>query len=347
MNFLDHKQLQYTVLVVDDVVENIDVLRGALSDEYRIRATTSGKAALSAAAKNPQPDIILLDIMMPEMDGYEVCRRLKKNPLTSHIPVIFVTAKNEEVDELKGFETGAVDYINKPISGAITKARIKTHLALSNQQKYLEHQVQEKTRELHETRLEIIKRLGKAAEYKDNDTGLHIERISRYCYHIAKSLGLDESQAYLIMQASPMHDIGKIGVPDHVLKKPGKLDEIEWSQIVPHPEIGAGILDGSRSELLDTARIIALQHHEKWDGTGYPSGLQGEDIHMFARITAVADVFDALTSKRPYKKAWPSKKAVEHITLNKGTHFDPQIVDAFIKILPEILAIQKQFDDKP
>lgn len=334
----------YTVLVVDDTAENIDVLKGVLKDEYSVKAAISGKMALKVAEKT-QPDIILLDIMMPEMDGYEVCIKLRENPLTRHIPVIFVTARDQEIDEVKGFDAGAVDYINKPISAVITRARVKTHLALSDQKKALQFQVREKTKEIYDTRLEIIKKLGRAAEFKDNDTGLHIERMSKYCYHIAKAMGLEESQADLLLHASPMHDIGKIGIPDNVLKKPGKLNPDEWALIEKHPTIGAEIIGESTGELLQAARIIAIQHHEKWNGKGYPKGLHGEEIHLFARITAVADVFDALTSQRPYKEGWPVEKAVEYIQKERQQHFDGQVVDAFLAVLPVIMDIRKKIGE--
>jgi putative two-component system response regulator len=332
----------YTVLIVDDAVENIDVLKGVLKDDYNIKVATNGQTALKVAEKTI-PDIILLDIMMPEMDGYEVCSLLKKNPITGQIPIIFITAKDRENDEVKGFEVGAADYINKPIRPTVTKARIRTHIALSDQKRALGLQVQEQTREITRTRLEIIKKLGRAAEYKDNETGLHIERISKYAYYIAKALGLEDRQADLILQASPMHDIGKIGIPDEILKKPGKLDPEEWAFVVKHPEIGADILGDSEVPLLQSARIIALQHHERWDGAGYPGNLFGEQIHLFARITAVADVFDALTSKRPYKSEWPVEQAIDYLHEQRNRHFDQRIVEVFLRVLPILLEVKKQF----
>nr|NJM03363.1 response regulator [Desulfobacula sp.] len=334
----------YTVLVVDDIVENIDVLTGILKADYHIKAATNGKTALKVAQKT-LPDLILLDIMMPEMDGYEVCAALQKNPVTKAIPVIFVTARDQVVDEVGGFEAGAVDYINKPINPVITKARIKTHIALSDQKKALEIQVTEKTKEIHETRLEIIRKLGRAAEYKDNDTGLHVERMSRYAYLIAKAYGLNEHLSDLLLNASPMHDIGKIGVPDTVLKKPGKLNEEEWRIMAEHTRIGGRIIGESKTELLSMAKIVAEQHHEKWNGKGYPEQLKKTEIHLFARLTAIADVFDALTSKRPYKEAWTTEDAVALIKNEKGRHFDPKGVDAFMAALPGIMEIKNNFSE--
>ena len=334
----------YTVLVVDDIVENIDVLTGILKSDYHVKAAKNGKTALTVAQKT-QPDIILLDIMMPEMDGYEVCTALKKNPVTNSIPVIFITAKDQALDEISGFEAGAVDYINKPINPAITKARIKTHIALSDQKKALEIQVKKKTQEINETRLEIIRKLGRAAEYKDNDTGLHVERMSRYAYLIAKAYGLNEHLAELLLNASPMHDIGKIGVPDTVLKKPGKLNEEEWRMMAEHTRIGGQIIGESKSELLSIAKIVAEQHHEKWNGEGYPEQLKATKINLFARLTSIADVFDALTSKRPYKGAWTTADAVAFIQNEKRRHFDPKGVDAFIVALPGIIDVKNKFSE--
>lgn len=335
----------YNVLVVDDNIENIDVLRAILKDEFNVKAATNGAAALKVAEKTA-PDIILLDIIMPEMDGYAVCKKLKENPLTGNIPVIFVTAKNQEIDEVKGYEAGAVDYLNKPVSPAIAKARIKIQLALSDQKKALEMQVKDKTREINETRLEIIRKLGHAAEYRDNDTGMHVERMSRYCYHIALAYGLSRSQAELILNASPMHDVGKIGIPDLVLRKPGKLEADEWELMIKHTEIGGNIIGSTHNELLNTAKIVAEQHHEKWNGKGYPKGLKADEINIFARITSVADVFDALTSERPYKKGWAVEAAVQEIKQQSGQQFDPEVVEAFFKTLPKIIEIKEEFAEK-
>ena len=328
-----------TVLVVDDTKENIDVLNGILKHDYRVRFATSGAMALSIAEKT-RPDIILLDVMMPEMDGYSVCVRLKENPLTKYIPVIFVTARNDEVDEAYGFEVGAVDYIIKPVSSVIVKSRVRTQLALADQQRELAAQVSAKTRQLHETQLDIIKILGRAAEFKDNETGMHVIRMSEYCYLIALECGLDEREADLLRNVAPMHDIGKIGIPDSILQKPGKLDPAEWDIMKTHAGMGVEIIGSQNSELLRAVKIVAGQHHEKWNGNGYPKGLSESHIHLFSRIVAIADVFDALTSKRPYKDAWPVGKAVALIKEESGRQFDPQVVAAFEKALPEIERIK-------
>lgn len=331
------------VLVVDDTPENIDILSNTLRPNYKVKAALNGHKALELAQADPQPDIILLDIMMPEIDGYEVCKQLKNNPLTKPIPVIFITAKAAEEDERKGLELGAVDYITKPISPPIVEARVHTHLALSNQNRLLENKVKARTEELHKTRLEIIRRLGRAAEYKDNETGMHVIRMSHYSRLLAEAINPDPYWSDLIFNASPMHDIGKIGIPDSILLKPGKLDADEWSIMQQHPEYGAHIIGDHPSEILQMAKEIALTHHEKWDGSGYPNQLQGEAIPLSGRIVAIADVFDALTTERPYKQAWSVEDAMQLIVDGAGQHFDPNIVPIFQRILPEILNIKQQY----
>lgn len=331
-----------TVLIVDDTPDSIEILEGVLNEDYYIKAAKSGKMALKIAEKTC-PDIILLDIMMPEMDGYEVCKRLKSNPLTKAIPVIFISARGDAINEARGFEIGAVDYIAKPISTSIVLSRVKTHLALYNQNRTLEIQVAEKTKELTGTRIEIIRRLGMAAEYRDNETGMHIYRVSEFCKIIALNYGFPENEADLLLNVSPMHDVGKIGISDTILQKPGKLTKEEFDIVKKHPLIGASIIGDHNSELLRTARIVALEHHEKWNGSGYPNRLVGEEINIFARITAVADVFDALTSKRPYKEAWKIEDALNYIRSESGEHFDPKVVDAFFQGLNNILLIKEKY----
>jgi putative two-component system response regulator len=331
-----------SVLVVDDATENIMVLDGILKSKYRVRVATSGARALKMATENP-PDVILLDIMMPEMDGYEVCRRLKDNPLTRGIPIIFVTAMDEVEDEARGFQLGAIDYLTKPVSPAIVHARVHTHLALYDQNRELEMRVKERTVELNATRLEIIRQLGRAAEYKDNETGLHVIRMSHYCRLIAQAAGWDDDDADLLLNASPMHDVGKIGIPDSILQKPGKLDNDEWTVMKRHPVMGAAIIGEHKSPLLQLARTIALTHHEKWNGAGYPHGMQGDEIPLAGRIVAIADVFDALTSERPYKNAWPVDEAAALIQQEAGQHFDPALVPLFMDILPRMVECKEAY----
>lgn len=333
-----------TILVVDDIKENIDVLNSILKEDYHLKFALSGKKAIELAMKY-RPDIILLDIMMPEMDGFEVCQVLKSEMLTRNIPVIFVTANNTLIDEVHGFELGAVDYITKPVTPAIVKSRVHTHLRLGNQEKQLYLEVKEKTKELFKTQVEIINVLGRAAEFKDDDTGKHIQRVSAYASLISLKYGIDPRDTELLELAAPMHDVGKIGIEDIILKKKGKLDDDERTRMRHHSAIGGEILGNQSSQMLQYAKIIAEQHHEKWDGTGYPEGLSGEEIHIFARIVAVADVFDALTSKRAYKDAWPVEKAVELIKSETGKHFDPIIAELLIDNIDEIVAIKNSKGD--
>lgn len=247
--------------------------------------------------------------------------------MTRQIPVIFVTAMIASDDELRGLELGAVDYITKPISPPIVKARLKTHLALSDQNQELELKVQQRTRQLDATRLQIIQRLGRAAEYKDNETGLHVIRMSLFAYELAKAAGMSEADACLLKDAAPMHDIGKIGIPDDILKKKGHLDEAEMAIMRKHCEIGAEIIGDDDSELLQLAKTVAMTHHEKWDGSGYPLGLTAENIPSVGRIVAIADVFDALTSERPYKHAWSVEDAMAYMQLQLSMLTDKVMVN--------------------
>ncbi|GAD62123.1 response regulator [Aquipseudomonas alcaligenes] len=321
------------LLVVDDEPANLQVLRHILQEDYRLLFAKDGAKALELAARE-KPELILLDVMMPGMTGYEVCAQLKATPATSTIPVIFVTALADVEDEAQGFVVGAVDYITKPVSPAIVKARVRTHLSLV------------RVEELRETRLQIVQRLGLAAEYKDNETGLHVIRMSHYSRVLALAAGFSEAQAEELLNAAPMHDVGKIGIPDAVLRKPGKLDGEEWEVMKQHAQIGADIIGEHPSGLLRMAREIALNHHEKWDGSGYPRGIGGAEIPVEARIIAIADVFDALTSERPYKKAWPVEEAVQLLREQSGRHFDPELVELFLGQLPAILEIKERWAER-
>lgn len=323
---------KHTILVVDDEPTNLRVLKKMLEGHYLLTFAKSGEEALRLV-KRDLPDLILLDVMMPNMSGFEVCKHLKSELITKPIPVIFVTALSDEVDEAKGFEAGAVDYITKPVSPSIVKARVKTHLSLVQAD------------DLRRTRLQVIQRLGRASEYKDNETGMHVMRMSHYSKVIALAYGLSETDADNLLHAAPMHDIGKIGIPDSIMLKPGKLTDEEFAIMKTHPEIGAEILGEDDSELIALAKVVSLTHHEKYDGTGYPAGLKGEQIPIEGRIVAIADVFDALTSKRPYKEAWSVEKSLEFIRSQSGKHFDPSIVDLFEQSLDEILQIKERFHD--
>jgi putative two-component system response regulator len=334
-----------TVLVVDDTPENIDVLNGILKQDYNVRVATSGDRALALARTEPPPDLILLDVMMPTIDGYEVCRRLKADYSTQRIPVIFITAMSEIEDETRGFDLGAVDYISKPVSPPVVRARVRTHLHLYDQKRHLIEMVRQRTHELEETRLQIIRRLGRAAEFKDDETGYHIIRMSHYSRMLGIAAGMPEYRAELLFNAAPMHDVGKIGVPDDILQKAGPLTQDEWTVVKRHPAVGAGIIGRHNNEMLEMARVIALTHHEKWDGSGYPRGLKGDAIPIVGRIVAVADAFDALTNVRPYKAAWPLEEAIAYLQREAGRHFDPKLVPKFIGLLPQIQAIMSQYSE--
>ncbi len=344
MNSLATKQ---SILVVDDTATNISVLSDLLRKNYKVKAATNGQDALRICASAPPPDLVLLDIMMPGIDGYEVCRLLKLNPATQNIPVIFITAMTEEQDEEKGLNLGAVDYITKPFTPAIVLARVRTHLALYQQNVELERKVQERTLELQKTSLAVIQRLGRAAEFKDNETGLHVIRMSYYSRLIAEQLSTDAHWIDLIFHASAMHDIGKIGVPDHILTKNSKLDQDEWQVMLTHPIKGALIIGEHNSDLLKMAKEIALSHHEKWDGSGYPYGLKGEDIPLGGRIIAIADVFDALTTRRPYKQAWEIDDALRYMNEQAGKHFDPNLLEIFNRIKPKVLEVMREYAETP
>ncbi len=346
-------QTRQTVLVVDDVSENIDAMGKILMADYNIKVALSGEKALEIAGGRTPPDLILLDIMMPGMDGYEVCRRLKERAETQQIPVIFVTAMDEVANEKLGFQLGAVDFITKPVSPPIVSARVRTHLTLYNQKQYLEEKVAEKTAMLEQAMenikqgsLETIHRLTQAAEYRDEDTGAHILRMSNYSAAVARQLGVKEKTIGWILYAAPMHDIGKIGIPDRILLKPGKLDAQEWEIMKQHTTIGGRILSNSKAGYIRLGEVIALTHHEKWDGSGYPNGLKGKQIPLVGQIVAIADVFDALTTRRPYKEPFSLEKAYSIIRDGKGTHFNPDVVDAFFATEAEILRIMEEYKDE-
>ncbi len=336
------KSQRSTVLLVDDIPSNIKILVGSLRESYRLVVATNGLDAIKAALEK-KPDLILLDVMMPGMDGYEVCKRLKANVETATIPIIFVTAMDEEKDETRGFLLGAVDYIVKPISPVIVKARVQTHIALRKAQHELqrhrdelEELILERTRELREAQIEITSRLIQAAEYHDHQTSRHTTRMAHYCVILGRAHGMKEHELTLFFHASAMHDIGKLGVSDGILHKKGTLTPDEFEEMKRHTLIGADLLYGSENELMNLAHLIALTHHEKWDGTGFPLGLKAEEIPFAGRIAALCDVFDALSSKRPYKEAWSLEEAKKVILEQKGIHFDPYVVELFEDNYPKI-----------
>lgn len=322
------KDKRSKILIIDDEPTNLLILDESLKAEYDTFLLGKADEAIERV-KKVSPDLILLDIMMPKISGHDLIKILKANPNTAHIPIIFISALTDLQDETYGFSLGAVDYIPKPIRPAIVRARVKTHLSLV------------RVEELSRTRLQIIQSLGYAAEYKDNETGRHVIRMSHYSKILALAVGFSENAAEEIFNAAPMHDIGKIGIPDSILKKPGKLDEDEWEVMKQHPLIGAKIIGEHAGGLLKLASEISLSHHEKWDGSGYPYGQKGDEICLESRIVAIADVFDALTTERPYKKAWEITAACQLLEEGAGKHFDPALVPVFLSKLPEILAIKE------
>lgn len=321
-----------TLLLVDDEPSNLHVLKQILQEDYHLLFAKNGRKALELS-REKQPDLVLLDVMMPELSGYDVCRELKQDHRTAKNPVIFISALSDITDEAHGFEAGAVDYITKPVNPSIVKARVATHLSLV------------RSEELQETQLEIIQRLGRAAEYKDNETGLHVIRMSHYSRLLALAAGFSEQAADQLFHAAPMHDVGKIGIPDHIMLKPGKLDDAEWQIMRRHPQIGAEIIGEHDSSLLKSARIISMTHHEKWDGSGYPNQLRGEEIPLIGRIVSVVDVFDALTSDRPYKKAWSVEEAVNLLQRESGRHFDPELTGLFMKEMSGVIEIMQRWSE--
>ena len=321
-----------SILLVDDEPLNLQVLKQILQEDYYLLFARDGARAL-VLAEQEKPDLILLDIMMPGLTGIETCQALKANPLTQHIPVIFITALSEENNGTEGFAAGCVDYITKPVSAPIVLARVKTHLSLV------------RTEQLSASRLQIIRCLGRAAEYKDNETGMHVIRMSYYARSIAEALQLDADFVETLFLAAPMHDVGKIGIPDSVLLKPGKLSPEEWAIMKTHCAIGAEIIGKDDSPIIAMARSIALHHHEKWNGSGYPQGLVGEAIPLEGRIIAIADVFDALTSVRPYKPAWSFEEAINYIKAEAGNHFDPALAVLLVSLVPRFQEIYQQFNE--
>lgn len=334
-----------TILIVDDESNNIKLLSQILRDKYRIRIALSGEEAFKRVLIEPAAEIILLDIMMPGMNGYEVCRKLKADPRSASIPVIFVSAKSEIEDETYGFEVGAVDYISKPVSIPIVQARISTHLTLANQKLACETLVQKRTEELLITQKASISMLGEAGHYNDTDTGVHIWRMAAYTRILAQAAGWSVEDADRLELAAPMHDTGKIGIPDSILKAPRKLTPEEWKIMKSHSGIGYSILSKSKTALFELAAEVALYHHERWDGSGYPKGLLKESIPPSAQIVAIADVFDALTTNRAYKKAWPIEDAFREIDNNSGSHFNPDLVKEFLELESLIISAKNKWDD--
>jgi putative two-component system response regulator len=355
-----------TILIVDDTPENIALMSSLLKGLYRTKVATNGEKALQIADSADPPDLILLDIMMPGIDGYEVCQRLKDDRKTAEIPIIFLTAKAEVEDEQKGLELGAVDYITKPISPPIVMARVKTHLAmksvhdfLKDNNKFLEEEVAKRTREVNMIQDVTMVAMGSLAETRDNETGKHIRRTQHYIKLLAEKMKdmpgyshfLIDENIELLFKSAPLHDIGKVGIPDHILLKPAKFTDEEFEIMKTHTTMGRNAILAAEAlidqpfSFLHLAREIAYTHQEKWDGTGYPEGLSGDDIPISGRLMAIADVYDALISRRVYKSGMPHEKALEIIRQGSGTHFDPDMVDAFMEIADRIHEIALKYQD--
>jgi len=335
------------LFIVDDEPINVKLLERTLAKAgYQDIESTMDPREVCDRFAAKDHDLILLDLNMPHMDGFAVLKAL--NERFDHLPpVLVLTAQSAQEYRTEALELGAQDYVTKPFERNELLHRVRNLLesrlyrrGLEQLNESLEEKVEERTKQLQHTRLQVVRRLGRAAEYRDNETGLHIVRMSKISYLLGQAMGMDSYQCDLLLNASPMHDIGKIGIPDNILLKPGKFEPGEWEIMKQHAQMGADILEGEESDLLSMAREIALTHHEKWDGSGYPNGLKGEEIPLVGRICAIADVFDALTSVRPYKKAWSVDDALALIESNRGSHFDPQLVDAFMANLDGILAIR-------
>ena len=356
----------HTILIVDDAPENLLLLSELLLPHYRVRAANSGRRALQIAAGVPRPDLVLLDVMMPDMDGYAVLARLRADPGTADIPVIFVTALDDSADEERGLALGAVDYISKPIRPAIVLARVKAHLDLKLARDWLQDRnavlEAEVARRLKENLLiqdTSIRALAHLAEIRDPETGNHLRRTQGYVLALATQLrdhprfaeSLTESNIQTLVKSAPLHDIGKVGIPDHILLKPGKLTPEEWEIMKTHSRLGRDAIEQAERdaeqpiEFLRMAKDIAHYHHEKWDGSGYPEGLAGEAIPIPARLMALADVFDALIARRAYKAPMPFERAVAIIHEGRGAHFDPAVVDAFLVRLDEFARIAQSHAD--
>jgi len=348
---LNHEPTRNTILVVDDTVENLSLMAAILKDDYKVKVANNGEKAITIANLVPQPDLILMDIMMPEMDGYEVCKRIKNDPKTRDIPVIFLTALSEMDAEKRGLELGAVDYITKPISPIILLARVKNHLKLKSsadflrdQNAFLEAEVERRTHQIRAVQEVTILALASLAETRDNDTGNHLKRTQEYIRSLALKLithdhfatGLSDTYLTMIIKSAPLHDIGKVGIPDSILLKPSPLDQKEFEIMKTHTTLGRNAIVnaenslGFRVDFLKVAKEIAYSHHERWDGKGYPEKLSQDDIPLSARLMAVADVYDALISRRVYKEPLGHEQACELVIQGKSTQFDPLIIEAFI-----------------
>ncbi len=346
------------ILIVDDAPENIRILGELLKDKYTIMFARNGKDALRLAHADPQPDIILLDVVMPGMDGYQVCQALKEDKQTTNIPVLFITAQNNEKEESRGLSMGGVDYVSKPFTASLVQTRVNNQLELKKHRDRLDDLVRERTKELYLTQEATIESMASLAEWRDPETGLHIRRTQTFVKLLAEELAknekfadqLDAKSIEMLYLSAPLHDVGKVCIPDSILQKPGRLTEEEFEIMKGHTVRGKAVLSSTDTKLgsdsfLRTARLVAHSHHERWDGKGYPEGLAGEDIPLCARLMSVADVYDALTSRRVYKPPMSHDKAKSIMLEGRATQFDPDVVDAFIALEDEFIDVAVKYAD--
>ena len=334
------------ILVADDSEDIRNLFGSMLKSQYDVRFAVNSDEALAGADTDPLPDLILLDVEMPELDGYEVCAQLKANPALAQIPVIFVTGRTDPKDQARGLLAGAVDYITKPISAPITLLRVRTQLALADQRRTLEEQVQARTEELYDTRLDLIRRLARAMEFREGGLTNRVLRVGEYVELLSQSVGLKGKVVEILAQAAPLYDIGKLGVSEHILRKSDRLNDREWEEMRRHPEIGAGIIGEHKDPLLEQARVMALTHHERWDGAGYPKKLAGDAIPVPGRIMAVADAFEAMTSTQRHRSPVSTMEASKIIAAESGKQFDPRVVAAFIKVAKEFDEVRGKYKDE-
>jgi putative two-component system response regulator len=335
------------ILCVDDAGDLLALMGKALGEEYRVITANNAGDAISAAMGEPRPDLILLDIDMPDVNGLEVCQALKGEAQTAGIPVVFLTARNTMQQQVEGFETGAVDYITKPFNAFVLRARVRIHVALASRRHELEHLVQERTAQLDRTRTELIRRLSRAMELHESAAvGNRVMRLSHYARLIAQAAGARAEVAEMMSKAAPLHDIGKLGVPSEILRKTEKLSAPDWERIKRHPQLGADIIGEHDDPLLKLARTIALTHHERWDGSGYPQGLKGDAIPWAGRAMAIVDTFESMTTTQFYRDAIPVERAEGEIIRGAGSKYDPKLVEAFKKALPVMKKVRATYADQ-
>lgn len=335
------------ILAVDDAPDLLSLMARALSDDYEVRTATSGAQALLAAAAGPQPVLILLDVEMEGITGFDVCKALKANPATAAIPVIFITGKGEKKNEMLGFTLGAVDYVAKPINSEILKLRVATHVALASRRAALEGMVRERTAKLEAAHLDVISCLGRALEsHESASAGKRFQRVALYAKLLAQAAGAKPAACEMVERTAPMHDIGKIAVPAEILRRSGKLSAPDWERVKRHPEYGAAIIGQHDDPLLNLARVMALTHHECWDGTGYPKGLKGEAIPWAGRLVAIIDAFEAMTTTQFYREPLSVEQAAQEILRYAGTRYDPQLTEAFKKALPAMRKVRVAIADE-